>query len=411
VCLYFKLHQPVQLRKFTIFDIGKNQDYFNNKSAIKHIAKKVYQPANNMILRLLEENINFKVSYVISGNCLEQLQQYCPDVINSFKKLVETGKVELLSQPFYSSLSYFYSKKEFKEQIKLHNKKIKELFNYKPKGFVTDLNLTKDLIKTIESLGYKTMLIKNNVHNQNFIYKLKDSKIKILLKNTKLSEDVNYRFSNQNWKEWPLTTEKYVNWINKEGVNSQCINIFLDYESLGLYHTKQSKILSFISKLPEKVLRNNANDFKTPLDLINLYNTKKQFKFNKKIPTKPSGNILQIEALQKLYDLETPINKSQNKIVLDLWRKLQTTNFHHMSKKLFTNNPHGSPYEAFINFMNILEDLNLKLNKNTTIKPTKKPKTKPKISNEKLNKDQIKTIKAEKQEEIIKKLKEVYKVE
>lgn len=415
LCLCFNVRQPIYLRKFTVFDIGKNKDYFSDGRDLDFVfplneaTKKIYRHANTMVLRLLEKNINFRVSYAISGPSLEQFEKCNPDIVDSFRKLVATGRVELLSQPYYNHLSYFFSRKEFKEQVKLYEKKLKELFNYKPKTFFAELRLTQGIIETVEGFGYKAVLAKGILENQNFIHKAKNSDLAILLSNTKLSTAVNHRFSDHTWSKWPLTTEDYLSWVNKEGKNSHSVNLLLDYYSFGFRNHKNSKILGFIANMPEKFLESTANDFKTPLQVAQTYKPKSGLKIPKNELTL-SANKLQLEALKRLYSLEKHINKAED-IDTNAWRRLQQqNNFRYMSKKLFDKNPYGGPYEAFINFMNILEDLKIKINKKVAVNVPKKAKKTPVTGNEKLNKYEIKRIEVEKPEEIIEKLKEVYKI-
>ncbi len=228
VCFYFQVHQPFRLDNYTVFDIGKHSKYFNNKKnqeVLRKVATKCYIPTNNLMLHLINKYPKFKISYSFSGVLLEQLEQYAPEVIESFKQLVDTGNVEILSETYYHSLAFLYSKEEFIEQVMLHKKKVKELFGVEPQVFRnTELIYNNALAKCVEELGYKGILAEGADHvlgwrSPNYIYRPKDSKISLLLKNYKLSDDVAFRFSDKGWKEHPLTVEKYAQWINATNGN------------------------------------------------------------------------------------------------------------------------------------------------------------------------------------------------
>lgn len=400
--LCFKVDCPVFMNNFTIFDIGKNAEYFDSsKIRFKNFADNCLH-ANSLMLRQLEENMNFKASYALTGSAIDVFERHFPEVIASFRKLAETGKVEFLALPYFSQLSYLYSIKEFAEQVRMHSGKIKELFGSSTKFLLADIKLTKDYVKEIEKLKLKGIITKDNAHNSGFIYKINNSKTKIILKNSYLASCITQHFSNMNWKEWPLTAEKYANLINKAGFQVECINMVINYDSFGIKHPKSSKIFSLFAKLPEEVLKNPANMFRTPSELIDLYRAKNKFTLSKEIK-KVSGNRLQISALDKIYSLEPYVKKSK---ILDAWRNLQHPSI--ISSVSKDKNPQEA-YENYINLANIIEDLDLKLNR-VPVKTPKKPRIKQKNTNEKINKEQIKRIYAETQEEIINNLKEVYKL-
>src|SRR3989344_2315270 len=402
VCFYFQAHQPFRIRKYSIFDIENNHDYFNEKNILKlnneailrKVSNKCYLPANKIMLKLLENHPEFKISYSITGTALEQFEKYYPEVIESFQKLIDTKRVELLSETYYHSLSYLYSKKEFLDQINMHSKKINKLFNIKPQVFRnTELIYNNEIAKFIENLNYKAILAEGwenylNNRSPNVIYSpIGCNRIRLLLKNYKLSDDIAFRFSNKNWKEYPLTIEKYVSWINS--VKGNCINLFMDYETLGEHQWEDTGIFEFIEKLPKELLKNKNNDFKTPSEIAKL---KPQDVLD--IPSICSwadserdvsawlGNKMQQEAITRLYTLEKLIKGSNNKQLLEKWRKLQTSDhFYYMCTKWFNDgdvhkyfNPYESPYDAYITYMNVLSDLNIRLKKEEVIIGGKKSK-------------------------------------
>ena len=392
ICFYFQVHQPFRIRKYSIFDIGQNKDYFeeknnlklNNEAVLRKVANKCYLPANKLMLELINKHPEFRISYSMSGTALEQFERYYPEVTDSFMKLVDTGRVELLSETYHHSLAYLYSKKEFKEQVALHKEKLWDLFACKPKVFRnTELIYNNEIAQFAESLGFKGILAEGWEHylgnrSPNFIYKPKGCEnIKVLLKNYKLSDDIAFRFSQQSWKEWPLTAEKYGNWISAINGNGECANLFMDYETLGEHQWHETGIFDFIAKIPNELLKHPDNNFKTPSQLINLYQPKDELD----VPNLMSwadlerdvsawlGNKMQQEALQKVYSIEKLIKQNGSKELIDSWRKLQTSDhFYYMCTKWFADgdvhryfNPYENPYDSYIAFMNVLNDMMIRL--------------------------------------------------
>ena len=404
VCMYFQVHQPFRIRKYSIFDIGNNTNYFNEKNNLKlnneailrKVGNKCYLPANKLMLDLLNEQ-DIKVSYSFSGVALEQFEKYYPEVLISFQELVDTKKVEILSETYYHSLAYLYSKEEFKDQIDLHKKKINELFNCKPKVFRnTELIYNNEIAKFVENIGYDAILAEGWDHylkwrSSNFVYTPKGcSKIKLLMKNYKLSDDIAFRFSEKTWKEYPLTSEKFSQWVNAVNGNGECVNLFMDYETMGEHQWEETGIFNFLKNMPKEILKNPDNNFKTPSELIKIYNSKDEID----IPHLMSwadierdvsawlGNKMQQEALSKIYSVEKLIKANSNKELLNAWRKMQTSDhFYYMCTKWFNDgdvhkyfNPYESPYEAFIAFMNVITDLSIRLKKEEVILSGKESK-------------------------------------
>ncbi|MCK5282349.1 MAG: glycoside hydrolase family 57 protein, partial [Nanoarchaeota archaeon] len=265
VCFYFQVHQPYRLRNYSVFDIGKNSDYFShakNKEVLQKVAKKCYLPTNKLMLKMLRDNPEFKISYSFSGVVLDQFQEYCPGALSSFQDLVDTGRVELLAETYYHSLSFIYSKKEFREQVGLHNKKIKSLFGYSPSIFRnTELIYNNELAKFAEDMGYKGILAEGADHilgwrSPNFLYKpVTCDNIKLLLKNYKLSDDIAFRFSNKGWNEYPLNVRKYAQWVNAVNGNGNVVNLFMDYETFGEHQWADTGIFRFLENLPGELLK------------------------------------------------------------------------------------------------------------------------------------------------------------
>jgi alpha-amylase len=388
VCMYFQVHQPDRLKKYSVFDIGNSHEYFDeemNEKICKKVAKKCYLPANKVILELIKKtNGNFKCAYSITGTVLEQFEKYCPEVIESFKELVKTGHVEFLSETYHHSLSFLYSKDEFKSQVKLHSKKIKELFGFSPTVFRnTELIYNNELAKYVEDMGYKGILAEGSDQilgwqSPNYLYNPKDcSKIKLMLKNYKLSDDIAFRFSNKSWDEWPLTADKFANWIDSIDKNGEVVNLFMDYETIGEHQWKDTGIFDFFKHFPIKVLNNSKNDFLLPSEVIEKYKTKADIDIQEFISWADVerdlsawvGNEMQNNAIKELFKLEKSILSSKDEKLVQDWRKLSTSDhFYYMCTKYFADgdvhkyfNPYDSPYDSFIAFMNILNDLIFRL--------------------------------------------------
>ena len=415
VCFYFQVHQPYRVKKMRVFDIGKDNDYFidkenerlNNEIILRKVARKCYIPTNQVILDLLQKHPEFKIAFSFSGTLLEQLENYCPEALESFKQIVQTGRCEVLSETYYHSLAFIYSPEEFRHQVKLHQDKIRDIFAQEPKVFRnTELIYNNDLAKEVESLGYKGILIEGadkilGWRSPNFVHRATGTNLKLLLKNYKLSDDIAFRFSQKTWPEYPLTSKKFAGWLDANDATSDLVNLFMDYETFGEHHFEDTGILGFLSHLPQEVLKNPNNRFVTPTEALELHKEVGELD----VPEYMSwadierdlsawiDNSMQKDALDKLYLLEKKILASGDEKLINDWRKLQTSDhFYYMCTKYFADgdvhkyfNPYETPYEAFINFMNAISDLKIRLKnsqKKTKIGLTdKKSKIKLKVTN------------------------------
>jgi len=386
ICFYFQVHQPYRLRNYSIFNINNNNDYFDekkNKEIIEKIANKCYLPMNNLLFRLINKHEGeFKFSFSISGTVLEQFEKYCPKVIKSFQKLARTGCVEFLNETYYHSLSFLYSKQEFREQVEMHKKKIQSLFGVTPKVFRnTELIFNNKIADEIKELGFTVALAEGaekilGWRSPNFIYQTPKSKVKLLLKNYKLSDDIAFRFSNKTWEEYPLTVPKYAQWINAANGNGDVINLFMDYETFGEHQWADTGIFDFMEELPEELLKHPDNKFVTVSEAAKLpVRSDIDFPYyvswadTERDLTAWTGNDIQNSAIKELYKLEKHIKNIKNKKLIDDWRKLTTSDhFYYMCTKWFNDgdvhkyfSPYDSPYECYISFMNILNDLALRV--------------------------------------------------
>ena len=390
VCWYFQVHQPIRLRNYRIFDIKHNHDYFNeslNRDIFRKVSYNCYLPMNQLLLKLLVKHPELKITFSISGIALEQMEKYFPEVLDSFKELVQTDQVELLSETYYYSLSSLYSKEEFYDQISQHKKIIKHHFGVEPKIFRnTELIYSDEISNMISELGFEGMLLEGwgpilNFESPNYVYSNATNSLKLLAKNYTLSDDVAFRFSNTSWDEWPLTSDKFANWIHKSLDYGDVVNLFMDYETFGEHHLTSTGIFEFMEHLPQILLEQKDISFTTPSEIIKEISPKKNIYVSEPISWADTnrdlkawrGNIMQEEALKELYELERDVKKYGTLKELQDWKKLTTSDhFYYMGTHLFEEEKiihsyfscYETPYEAYIFFRNALKDLK----ENITIK-------------------------------------------
>lgn len=403
LCLYFQVHQPVRLRKYHFFDIGKNNDYYDdfaNRTYTRKIADRCYLPANRVILELIKKyGKNFKVAFSITGLAIEQFQKYAPEVIDSFKELAATGSVEFLAETYSHSLACLVDEAEFKRQVKRHSEVMKDLFGMKPVTFRnTELVYSDEIGEMVANMGYTTMLTEGARHilgwkSPNYLYTNSiNPKLRLLLKNFRLSDDIAFRFSDQNWDQWPLTAEKYVSWLT--AADGEIVNLFMDYETFGEHQSAGTGIFDFLAALPGQVFANSDFEFLTPKEAA----AKHQPVAPLHVPYPISwadeerdltawlGNELQNEAFEELYKTREKVNALKDEALIHDYNCLQASDhFYYMCTKLFADGdihsyftPYATPYEAFINYMNVLSDFILRVDneyekqKGKTNKRTKK---------------------------------------
>ncbi|MCT4674383.1 MAG: glycoside hydrolase family 57 protein [Prolixibacteraceae bacterium] len=392
ISLYFQIHHPYNLRKYRFLDIGNDHYYFDdyhNESEIQNMATSVYLPNNDRLLSLIEKYKGaFKVAFSISGTTLELFQNYCPIVIESFQRLAQTGCVEFLSETYAHSLASVNNKEEFKRQVTQHSRVIEELFGQKPKVFRnTHLIYSDEIGETVAELGFDGMITEGAKHilgwkSPNFVYcNAINPRLKVLLRNYKLSDDIRFKFSNTEWSEYPLTAEKYFSWIKDSDPKEEVYNICFDYESIGKYNTKDSGIYEFISSIVPLVVEDESVEFDTPSKTIEELQTISAVHVTYPISWSDEerdlsawlGNDLQKEAFAKLYDIQPLMNECKDQEKCREWNYLQSSDhFNYMSTKWFSDGqvqwretPYESPYDAFINYMNVINDFRIQLEKET----------------------------------------------
>lgn len=387
VCLYFQVHQPARLRLYRFFDIGKDSHYYDdfaNRTILKRVVQKCYLPMNELLLEAIgKHNGDFKVAFSISGSALEQFERYAPEVIDSFKKLAETGCVEFLSETYYHSLASLSSPAEFKHQVEKHRAKIKELFDVDTTAFRnTELIYSDSIGSAVYDMGFKTMLTEGARHimgwrSPNYVYSNDmQPDLKLLLRNYSLSDDIAFRFSNRAWEEYPLTAEKYCSWL--DSAEGDIVNLFMDYETFGEHQDAFCGIFEFMKALPDVLLGNGNFEFVTPsqaaseLEPVGDLSVPEAISWadEERDVTAWLGNSLQKDAFNKLYRLTEKLSIINDPVLWSDFGHLQESDhLYYMCTKFFSDgeihkrfNPYDTPYEAFINYMNVLSDFIIRVN-------------------------------------------------
>lgn len=387
ICVYFQVHQPCRLKRYHFFDIGNVYHYEDeelNKKILLKVAEKCYLPANKTLLDLINKYGNdFKIAFSISGIIIEQFKKYKPEVLTSFKRLADTGCVEFINETYYHTLSYLYSRTEFLRQVKLHTDLIKNEFGQTPTTFRnTELIYNNELAKTVELLGFKTILLEGTEkilgnRSGNYVYRPSTcAHLNALMRNYRLSDDIAFRFSNREWSGFPLTADKYAHWVH-QFYATDVINLFMDYETFGEHQWEDVGIFAFLRALPGNILKHPNFLFSTPSEVSSSVLPKDTFDCHEYISwadterdlTAWTGNDLQKDALSSVYALENEVHETCDQALLSTWRKLLISDhFYYMSTKWFNDgdvhkyfNPYDSPYDAFIYYQNVLNDFKIRL--------------------------------------------------
>lgn len=387
LCLYFQVHQPFRLRHYRFFDIAKSDNYFDevyNAFIMNKVAEKCYRPANKLMLELIQTSKGrFKISYSISGTALDQFELYAPDVLDSFRALATTGLVEFLAETSAHSLASLKSETEFRNQVIEHSLRIEKLFGQRPTVLRnTELIYSNHIGDMANKLGFKAMLTEGadrilGWRSPNYLYQHPDHELKLLLKNYKLSDDIAFRFSDPNWSERPLTADKFTHWLNAVPQHEQLINLFMDYETFGEHQWAESGIFEFLKALPNRVLNNSDYSFITPTEAIEKHTAIAPMSIANPISWADEerdlsawlSNDLQRDAFDSLYRLQKRVVNCQDTSMVKKWKYLQTSDhFYYMCTKYFADgdvhkyfNHYNSPYEAYINYMNVLSDFEMRL--------------------------------------------------
>jgi alpha-amylase len=389
--LYLHVHQPYRVRHYTVFDSGSNHDYFeaayedqtSNERTLKKVAEKSYLPANARLLQLLQDNPEFKLSLSITGTIIEQMERWAPETLESFKRLTDTGRVEILAETYHHSLAFFYSREEFEIQVGMHTRKIQEVFGQTPQVFRnTELAYNNDLAYWAEQAGYKGVLAEGwdpvlGWRSPNYVYRpAYTDHIRLLMKNYKLSDDIAFRFGDHEWSEWPLTADKFSHWLSTDD-NATNFNLFMDYETFGEHQWDESGIFGFLEHLPREWLKTEGHTFMTVSETIDSFEPVDQIDMPHTVTWADTerdlsawlGNPMQTSSIDALYGLSDKIIGTGDYALIEDWRRLQTSDhFYYMCTKWFNDgdihayfSPYDTPYEAYMNFMNAYRDLQFRL--------------------------------------------------
>lgn len=393
IVLYLHVHQPLRVRQYTVFDTAVQHDYFdepeydsdrNNEQVFRKVADKSYRPMNALLEKLLADQPKFRLSLSITGTFIEQAERWAPDVLDSFKRLVKTGRVEIVAETYYHSLAFFYSRSEFELQVEAHRAKIREVFGVETNVFRnTELAYNDELAKWADDYGFKGILAEGwdpvlQWRSPNYVYRPTGTKnIALLLKNYHLSDDLAFRFSNKAWPEWPLTVDKYNQWTN-DSINGQSlINLFMDYETFGEHQWQDTGIFDFFAKFVGQWLQSPINTFYTVSEAIDNFEPVSELSMPQTVTWADNerdlsawlGNSMQQEAMRYVYDLEDDVMRTGDLELIADWRKLQTSDHvYYMCTKWFTDgdvhayfSPYESPYDAFLYFLNAIRDIRWRL--------------------------------------------------
>lgn len=391
IVLYLHVHQPYRIRHYTIFDAAVNHDYFdvgdgdpaNNERILKKVAEKSYLPTNRRLLQLLNDNPDFKLSLSLTGTVIEQLERWSPEALASFQQLVKTGRVEILGETFHHSLAFFYSREEFEIQVDMHRRKIEEVFGQTPRSFRnTELAYNNDLARWAEGAGYRAVITEGwdpvlEWRSPNYVYRPSGTEdIRLLMKNYKLSDDIAFRFGDRDWKEWPLTADKFAHWMS-EDADATNFDLFMDYETFGEHQWEESGVFDFLEHLPREWLKTEGHTFMTISEAAESFEPVGEVDVPHIVTWADTerdlsawlGNAMQGSSIHALYDLRDRIINTGDWDLIEDWRRLQTSDhFYYMCTKWFNDgdihayfSPYDTPYEAYINFMNAYRDLQARI--------------------------------------------------
>lgn len=382
VCFCFQVHQPYRLRRYSVFDDDASYfDQARNAEVCSKVARKCYLPANRTMLELIRRfEGRFKVSYAITGVALEQFEQFCPEVLDSFRELNETGCVEFLAETYYHSLAFLYSRREFVDQVEMHRQRMRELFRQDPTVFRnTELIYSNDVAQLVVQMGFRGALCEGvdrilGPRSPACVYRPPQCPgLRLLLKNYRLSDDIAFRFGDRDWAEWPLTAEKFAAWVHAVNGSGETVNLFMDYETIGEHQWADTGIFEFLLEVPQRIAAYPENGFAAVSEVIDRHPPAGEYD----VPHLTSwadterdlsawlGNAMQSSAIHELYQLEGRVRASADPAILHDWRRLQTSDhFYYMCTKWFADgdvhkyfNPYDSPYDAYINYMNVLDHL------------------------------------------------------
>ena len=377
------------MKHYSIFSVDHDHDYWidkdwytgaNNERVFKKVAEKSYRPMLEHLEDLIKTTNNFKFSLSMTGSFLEQAEEWAPDIIESIQRLIKTGRVEIVAETYNHSLSFFIDRDEFEEEVKLHQEKIRELFNYETKVFRnTELAYNNDLAHWANDYGFKGIIaegwdkiLENRTPNK--VYRPDGcDRIKLLMKNYRLSDDIAFRFSNKNWNEWPLTVDKYIRWLDTAAAQGPIINLFMDFETFGENIWEDTGIFKFFECFVGEWSKDEDNNFMTVSEACDSAEPTAEISMPWTVTWADTerdlsawlGNSMQHEAMKALYELKPEVLSTGDRKLIEDWRRLQTSDHpYYMCTKYFNDgdvhayfSPYDSPYDAFLYYMNSLRDI------------------------------------------------------
>ncbi len=399
ICLYLHLHQPVRYREYSIFDVGNNSNYFedafsgrqSNERIFKKVAEKSYHPMLDLLEKNLHAHRDFKVSFSITGTWLEQAEKWDYALIEQIRRMVATGKVEIVGETFYHSLAFFYDRDEFENQVNAHISKIRNLFGVVPRVFRnTEFAYNDELAKWADEKGYTAVLAEGwdkilGWRSPNHVYRpVGCENLKLLLKNYRLSDDIAFRFSNRGWSEWPLTVPKYQNWVNDDCLRGPLINLFMDFETFGEHQWADTGIFDFMDQFIGSWLGAYENKFVTVSEAAQLEPPQDEISMpgivtwadTERDLSAWASNAMQTSAMRDLFALREQVLNSRDLALISDWRHLTTSDHAYSMCTKYWNDgdvhayfsAYASPYESFIYFMNVLRDIEFRLGLTKTTK-------------------------------------------
>ena len=388
IVLYLHIHQPWRVRNYDIFDVASKHNYFSesaspdqdNELIFHKIANKSYKPMNHLLEKLLNDHPDFKVSLSITGTFIEQAEQFDPGILDSFRRLVDTGRVEILSETYHHSLAFFYDRNEFEAQVERHRQKIREVFGVETRVFRnTELAYNNELAKWADDHGFNGIIAEGwddvlGWRSPNYVYRpVNTGNIKLLMKNYRLSDDIAFRFSDRGWADWPLTADKYHRWASTALEDAPLLNLFMDYETFGEHQWAEDGIFEFFEQFVRHWVSRPDQKFYTISEAIEANEPQGEISVTQTVTWADSerdlsawlGNNLQHEAMKYIYDMTERVLRTGDGQLIDDWRKLQTADHvYYMSTKHADDgsihsyfSPYSSPYEAFLNYMNAIRDI------------------------------------------------------
>ena len=389
IVLYLHMHQPYRVKHYSIFSVDHDHDYWtdkdwyagsNNERIFKKVAEKSYRPMLKQLGKLIETTDKFKFSLSMTGTFLEQAEEWAPDIIDSIRKLVKTGRVEIVNETYNHSLSFFVDRDEFEAEVRLHQDRVRELFGVETKVFRnTELAYNNNLAQWAESFGFKGIIAEGwdkilETRTPNKVYRPDGcNSIKLLTKNYRLSDDIAFRFSNKTWNEWPLTVDKYMRWLETAGNQGPVINLFMDFETFGENVWKDTGIFEFFNDLVLRWSNDSNHNFMTVSEACDSSISEETISMPWTVTWADTerdlsawlGNSMQHEALKAIYDLKEGVLASKDEDLIADWRRLLTSDhLYYMSTKHLNDggvhqyfSPYDSPFDAFLYFMNAVRDV------------------------------------------------------